>query len=52
MSTIIIASLIVLAMLGGIRHYVKQKGSCGDCDCACPIKEEMHKVAKTNHHLS
>ncbi|MGT2749326.1 FeoB-associated Cys-rich membrane protein [Streptococcus orisasini] len=47
MSTIIIASLIILAVLLGIRHYIKQKGSCGDCNCSCPIKDEM-KQAKRN----
>ncbi|MFC3932666.1 FeoB-associated Cys-rich membrane protein [Streptococcus dentapri] len=46
MSTIIIATLIILAVLMGIRHYIKQKGSCGDCDCACPIKDEMQHAKK------
>ncbi|EHI75308.1 membrane protein [Streptococcus criceti] len=52
MSTLIIASLIALAVLAGLRHYIKQKGSCGDCDCACPIKNEMHKVKKVDHKIS
>ncbi|EFQ58115.1 FeoB-associated Cys-rich membrane protein [Streptococcus downei] len=46
MSTYIIAGLIALAVIAGLRHYIKQKGSCGDCDCACPVKEEMHKHQK------
>ena len=44
MSTFIIA-FIIFALAGlGIRHYIKGKGSCGDCECSCPVKEEMHKA--------
>ena len=44
MSTFIIA-FIIFALAGlGIRHYIKGKGSCGDCECSCPGKEEMHKA--------
>ena len=44
MSTFIIA-FIILALTGlGIRYYIKGKGSCGDCECSCPVKEEMHKA--------
>lgn len=44
MSTFIIA-FIIFALAGlGIRHYIKRKGSCGDCECSCPVKEEMHKA--------
>ena len=43
MSTFIIAILIAAGAFLGIRHYIKQKGSCGDCKCSCLIKEEMHK---------
>lgn len=44
MSTFIIA-FIIFALSGlGIRHYIKGKGSCGDCECSCPVKEEMHKA--------
>ncbi|MGT2948804.1 hypothetical protein [Streptococcus devriesei] len=48
MSTIIIALLIAGGTFLGMRHYLKQKGSCGDCSCACPIKEEMKKSAKSD----
>ena len=48
MSTFIIAILIAAGAFLGIRHYVKQKGSCGDCDCACPVKDEMKKSSKTH----
>lgn len=48
MSTIIIATLIVLAVVLGIRHYIKQKGSCGDCDCACPVKDEIKRSNKVH----
>ena len=44
MSTFIIAILIAAGAFLGIRHYIKQKGSCGDCECSCPVKEEMHKA--------
>ena len=40
MSTFIIA-FIIFALAG---HYIKGKGSCGDCECSCPVKEEMHKA--------
>lgn len=43
MSTIIIAIIIVVLVVIGIRHFVKGKGSCGDCQCSCPVKHEMHK---------
>ncbi|MDD6385618.1 MAG: FeoB-associated Cys-rich membrane protein [Streptococcus hyointestinalis] len=46
MSTIIIALLIAVAAVLGIRQYIKQKGSCGDCNCACPVKEEMKHAKK------
>ncbi|MGC4388510.1 FeoB-associated Cys-rich membrane protein, partial [Streptococcus suis] len=32
MSTIIIALLIAAAAVLGIRQYINQKGSCGDCN--------------------
>lgn len=41
MSTFIIAALIAVALVMGLRRYWKQKGSCGDCQCSCPIKEQM-----------
>ena len=47
MSTIIIALLIAVAAVLGIRQYIKQKGSCGDCSCACPVKEEMKQMIPT-----
>ena len=44
MSTFIIA-FIIFALAGlGIRHYINGKGSGGDCECSCPVKEEMHKA--------
>ena len=44
MSTFIIA-FIIFALTGlSIRYYIKGKGSCGDCECSCPVKEEMHKA--------
>ncbi|MGT2738882.1 FeoB-associated Cys-rich membrane protein [Streptococcus pantholopis] len=45
MSTVIIAGLIIWAVWMSLRHYIKQKGSCGECDCSCPVKEEMQKAA-------
>lgn len=41
MSTLIIASLIGIAALLGLRSFISKKGSCGDCHCSCPIKEQM-----------
>ena len=47
MATIIIAVIIAFAAFMGIRSFVKGKGSCGDCNCSCPVKDEMHhKAAK------
>ena len=53
MSTFIIA-FIIFALAGlGIRHYIKGKGSCGDCECSCPVKEEMHKPNPVSYtHLT
>ncbi|WP_303972355.1 FeoB-associated Cys-rich membrane protein [Streptococcus merionis] len=45
-TTIILGILIALACVFGLRNFVKGKGSCGDCDCTCPIKEEMRKASK------
>lgn len=42
MSTVIITALIVLGVIFGLRSFIKGKGSCGECSCSCPIKEEMH----------
>lgn len=42
MSTILFTVLIFLAGQG-LRSYLKGKGSCGDCECSCPIKDEMHQ---------
>ncbi len=41
MATYIIAGLIALCVVLASRSYIKKKGSCGDCHCSCPIKEEM-----------
>ncbi|MGT2687212.1 FeoB-associated Cys-rich membrane protein [Streptococcus porcinus] len=43
MSTFIIVVLIVGGVIWGIYHYFKGEGSCGDCDCSCPVKDEMEK---------
>lgn len=47
MSTIIIALIIAGAVALSIRHYVKQKGSCGDCDCSCPVKDQINQAHTT-----
>lgn len=44
MTTIILAVLIAFTVIWGFRSFIKGKGSCGDCDCSCPVKDEMHKV--------
>lgn len=46
MATIIIASLIAVAVVLGLRSFIKGRGSCGDCDCSCPVKDEMHQTHK------
>ncbi len=46
MATIIIAVLIVVAVFLGFRSFIKGKGSCGECDCSCPVKDEMHKTVR------
>ncbi|MEY8462427.1 FeoB-associated Cys-rich membrane protein [Streptococcus merionis] len=45
-TTIILGILIAIVVVLGLRSFVKGKGSCGDCDCTCPIKEEMRKASK------
>lgn len=47
MATIIIAVIIAFAVLMGFRSFIKGKGSCGDCDCNCPVKDNQRKSAKT-----
>lgn len=46
MATVIIAGLIGIAVIWGFRSFIKGKGSCGDCDCSCPVKAEMQKTGK------
>ena len=46
MATIIIATIIAFVVFMGFCSFIKGKGSCGDCDCHCPVKNEMHKTAK------
>lgn len=46
MATIIIALIIVFAVFMGLRSFIKGKGSCGDCNCSCPVKDSQHKNAK------
>lgn len=41
MSTLIIAIIVFVLAFLSLRHYRKQKGSCGDCNCSCPVKEQM-----------
>ncbi|MGT2754513.1 hypothetical protein [Streptococcus ovis] len=47
-ATIVLTVLIATGVLFGLRNFIKGKGSCGDCNCSCPIKEEMHKVSKVD----
>ena len=42
----IIAAIIAFAVFRGFRSFIKGKGSCGDCDCNCSVKDEMHKTVK------
>ena len=42
-ATIILALGIAAAVFLGLKSFVKGKGSCGDCACSCPIKDEMKK---------
>ena len=46
MATIIIALLIVFAVFMGLRSFIKGKGSCGDCNCSCPVTDSQHNKAK------
>ena len=48
MATIIIAALIAFGAIMGLRSFIKGKGSCGDCNCSCPVKDEMQKVTHVN----
>ena len=43
MATYVIAGLLALCLVLAIRSYVKKKGACGDCNCSCPIKDEMER---------
>ncbi|MGT2767990.1 FeoB-associated Cys-rich membrane protein [Streptococcus ictaluri] len=43
MSTLIIGCVLLLLVVISIRYAIKQKGSCGDCHCSCPVKKEMTK---------
>lgn len=43
MATIIIALLIAVGVVMGLRSYNKGKGSCGDCNCSCPVKDNQRK---------
>ena len=49
MATIIIALLIALAVFMGLRSFIKGKGSCGDCNCSCPVKDSQHKNVKVKY---
>lgn len=43
MATIMIALLIAVGVVMGLRSYIKGKGSCGDCNCSCPVKDNQRK---------
>ncbi|MGE9834352.1 FeoB-associated Cys-rich membrane protein [Streptococcus orisratti] len=46
MATLVITLIIAVAVFYGLRSFIKGKGSCGDCNCSCPVKNEMHKAKK------
>lgn len=46
MATIILTTLIALGVVAGLRSFIKGMGSCGECQCSCPIKEEMRHSTK------
>lgn len=46
MATLVITLIITVAVFYGLRSFIKGKGSCGDCNCSCPVKNEMHKAKK------
>lgn len=46
MATLVITLIIAVAVFYGLRSFIKGKGSCGDCNCSCPVKNEMHKEKK------
>lgn len=41
MSTILIIILIIALVIASIMYYRKNNGTCGDCDCSCPVKDRM-----------
>lgn len=41
MATIVLASLIGLAVILSIRYTIQKKGSCDDCHVECPIKHQI-----------
>lgn len=45
-ATIVLAGLIGLGVIWGLISFIKGKGSCGDCACSCPIKDEMQKSSQ------
>ncbi len=46
MATLVVTLIIAVAVFYGLRSFIKGKGSCGDCNCSCPVKNEMHKAKK------
>lgn len=46
MATLVITLIIAVAVFYGLRSFIKGKGSCGDCNYSCPVKNEMHKAKK------
>ena len=46
MATLVITLIIAVAVFYGLRSFIKGKVSCGDCNCSCPVKNEMHKAKK------
>lgn len=43
MATFVLSALIGLGVVLGMRSFIKGRGSCGDCDCSCPVKEEKNQ---------
>lgn len=41
MSMFIIFIIIVILVFFSLKYYRSQNGSCGDCNCSCPIKDKM-----------
>lgn len=42
-ATLIILIILLLISTFIVRNFIQKKGSCKDCDCSCPIKDEIRK---------